>query len=382
VGGDVMLGIADAPAPGSGSQLTPGMVGDWYATQLTATGVGGTAGYAWHVVAPGALPEGLTLSQGTGEISGIPLPEAQGTSVVTIQVIDPSSTAVARTFTITINPGLRISPDVRRDSADRIRLNATGGAPPYQWEIAGGNGLPADLRLDRLQGTISLADAADIGNGVSVLVQATDTDGHVADLGMRLKVRRTGWLARRRQLESNVVHVGVRLPIGFRWLRSTTAWLGIIAIWVPLTAVVPILIYAFGYPGEHWKYLAVALLTAIAAETTGVLIGFLFGLPKAATTSQSSPQARYLPSANLPEVSDWLTKLLLGAGLVQLTHLGRPVGSLIDKVASGMYDVGTVPGSAKVLAGAIMFGYTGIGILVGYVMTAIWYLRKLNGQAL
>lgn len=68
------------------------------------------------------------------------------------------------------------------------------------------------------------------------------------------------------------------------------------------------------------------MLAAIAAQVTGILIGFLFGLPQAVTPSQSSPQARYLPSANLPEVSDWLTKLLLGAGLVQLTHLGRHRG--------------------------------------------------------
>ena len=28
-----------------------------------------------------------------------------------------------------------------------------------------------------------------------------------------------------------------------------------------------------------------------------------------------------------------------------------------------------------------LFGYLGIGILSGFVVTAIWYLRKLNGLA-
>jgi hypothetical protein len=35
-------------------------------------------------------------------------------------------------------------------------------------------------------------------------------------------------------------------------------------------------------------------------------------------------------------VSDWLTKLLLGAGLVQLTRLGAPISQLIDSVAAGL----------------------------------------------
>ena len=64
--------------------------------------------------------------------------------------------------------------------------------------------------------------------------------------------------------------------------------------------------------------------------------------------------------------------------MVQLTHLGAPVGALIDHVASGMYVVKTYEGSAKVMAGALLIGYTGIGVLTGYVITASWYLKRLN----
>jgi hypothetical protein len=115
---------------------------------------------------------------------------------------------------------------------------------------------------------------------------------------------------------------------------------------------------------------------------TGCLVGFLFGLPKTAPSQTSRQVGSYLPSTNLPEVSDWLTKLLLGAGLVQLTHLGKPVASLIGNVASGLYDDPRLASSARVLAGAIVFGYTGIGLLAGYVMTAVWYFRKLNAAKL
>jgi len=89
---------------------------------------------------------------------------------------------------------------------------------------------------------------------------------------------------------------------------------------------------------------------------------------------------QYTPSSNLAEVSDWLTKLLLGAGLVQLTRLGAPVAHLIDNIAAGLHSTAASASGAKVAAGAILFGYTITGILVGYVMTTLWYQRKITNQ--
>ncbi len=72
-------------------------------------------------------------------------------------------------------------------------------------------------------------------------------------------------------------------------------------------------------------------------------------------------------------VRDWLTKLLLGAGLAQLAHLGAPAGSLIDDVARGLAASSKRTEAAKVVAGAILFGYTAMGLLNGYLMTTTWY---------
>lgn len=88
----------------------------------------------------------------------------------------------------------------------------------------------------------------------------------------------------------------------------------------------------------------------------------------------------YTPSSNLAEVSDWLTKLLLGAGLVQLTRLGPPVADLIDNIAAGLHSTAASASGAKVAAGAILFGYAITGILVGYVMTTLWYQKRITNQ--
>lgn len=198
-------------------------------------------------------------------------------------------------------------------------------------------------------------------------------------------------------------------------------WLGVLVGALVVTGLALISAYAIATDGPHVRYLGVGLLTALASLATGCLIGFLFGIPRivssgqlrfesaaarpvtrtknAATGSmqstathdgaaedpndedQGSALNRFTPSTNLSEVSDWLTKLLLGAGLVQLTNLGRPLGTLIDAVAGGLEEIsgGEGPtGSAQVIAGAILVMYLVLGFLASYVVTTLWYGRRIG----
>jgi hypothetical protein len=177
---------------------------------------------------------------------------------------------------------------------------------------------------------------------------------------------------------------------------------------IPLAGIIAILIYT----GPNGAF-GVGALTSLSAGAVGLLLGLLFGVPRQVssgavrqagiatadpsgntqvnadqplTTGQARSQAsRLATSTNLAEVSDWLTKLLLGAGLVSLTKIGAPLGHLIDTVAQGL-TVSTSPSSsAKIVAGAILFGYGAIGFLIGYFVTTIWYQTELEkvlvGQA-
>ena len=165
------------------------------------------------------------------------------------------------------------------------------------------------------------------------------------------------------------------------WSRHTSNWLAALALWVPAFGAMWILIYAFTTPGAHWSYASIGLLTSLAALVTGYLAGFLFGIPRVVSSGALRHATNeYTPSSNLAEVSDWLTKLLLGAGLVQLTRLGAPVAHLIDNIAAGLHSTAASASGAKVAAGAILFGYTITGILVGYVMTTLWYQKRITNQ--
>lgn len=95
---------------------------------------------------------------------------------------------------------------------------------------------------------------------------------------------------------------------------------------------------------------------------------------------QTPAATQFSPSTNLAEVSDWLTKLLLGAGLVGLTQLGGPLGTLVNTVAGGL-ETSTSQGpstGAQVVAASTMILFWVVGFLAGYVVTTLWYGRRIR----
>jgi hypothetical protein len=163
--------------------------------------------------------------------------------------------------------------------------------------------------------------------------------------------------------------------------------------------------------GPHLRYLGAGWLAACAAFVTGCLVGLVVGIPRfvssgalrhdveagrlpsqpagpasagTVTSSQPTtdragqdPASRFTPSSNLAEISDWLTKLLLGAGLVELTRLGRPLGAVVDAVARGL-GPGGPSGPSTIAAAAILATYVVLGFLDGYVVTTLWYGKHLQ----
>jgi hypothetical protein len=246
------------------------------------------------------------------------------------------------------------------DSPYHAALSATEGIPPYTWTTPNGP-LPSGLSLDPSDGIIS-GQPTQAGTTLFT-VQVTDDHGTTSTAQFSITV-----YSKPRSALLDHVHI-----------TSVTAWLGILALALPVLGYVPIVAYAFASPGAHWLHLATNTLTSLTAFVTGCFIGFIFATPHVVSSGQLKAAGVSLGS-NLAEVSDWLTKLLLGAGLVQLTHLGGPIARLIDHIAVGLQN--PAPGGgptlgAEVMAGLIILGYTVLGLLEGYVVTSVWYPRKL-----
>src|ERR1700677_651140 len=99
---------------------------------------------------------------------------------------------------------------------------------------------------------------------------------------------------------------------------KTTAGLGfdlfitLLPAWLSMSAgFVALILYTWFYK-MSWA----GCLWALACTAAGSLIGIVFGVPRSANDSDAV-------NTNMEQISDWLTKLLVGAGLVELKDLSH-----------------------------------------------------------
>lgn len=121
--------------------------------------------------------------------------------------------------------------------------------------------------------------------------------------------------------------------------------------------------WAYLYGDATSSQLGLGALVALAALIGGGLFGFLFGIPRSAPSNDNG--GRYSVNTNLEQISDWLTKILIGVGLVQFRQLADLAGDLVGTVGQALG--GGQP--AEVAAGALMVFFAITGFLVAYVMT-------------
>jgi uncharacterized integral membrane protein len=239
-------------------------------------------------------------------------------------------------------------------------LSATDGTPPYRWEPQPlSNGLELDQH-GRIKGTPAVAGTARFEAAV------TDHDGSTQSAEFSI-----------------TINGDPRGPLGGIRIGSMTTWLAVLALVLPVLGYATIAAYELTSPGARWAHLAAGTLVSLAAFLSGCLLGFMLATPRVVSSGQLKAAGVSLGS-NLAEISDWLTKLLLGAGLVQLTHLGGPISSLIGHAAIGLQNPGpggAATAGAKVMAGLIILGYAVFGLLEGYLVTSVWYPRKLVALA-
>jgi hypothetical protein len=132
---------------------------------------------------------------------------------------------------------------------------------------------------------------------------------------------------------------------------------------------------------RHWEYgivsraIGYGILIAGFSFISGVLLGYLFGLRPTDDSEGSAGQvSRPHPNTNLAEIADWLTKVILGAGLVQLTSLPGPIWKLAKTMANGVVEGTARPGQRAEapnppMALAIMGFFSACGLLYGYLWT-------------
>ncbi len=115
------------------------------------------------------------------------------------------------------------------------------------------------------------------------------------------------------------------------------------------------------------------VLVAGASALIGGLTGFLFGIPRTQQGDEATPAnehrpVAYRPNTNLEQISDWLTKILVGIGLIQLGRAPEQLGRLAEALGPGF---GGGDG-AESLALTVVLYFSLIGFLFGYLWTRLF----------
>lgn len=118
---------------------------------------------------------------------------------------------------------------------------------------------------------------------------------------------------------------------------------------------------------------SVSLLCSGAAIASGGFVGFIFGIPRSRNSDgnesgdeKEKSGGRYRANTNLEQISDWLTKILVGAGLTQITALPGLIQNLAEYASAGMGDK-----ASSVYAGSILIFYFVIGFMYAYLWTRL-----------
>ena len=124
--------------------------------------------------------------------------------------------------------------------------------------------------------------------------------------------------------------------------------------------------------------LGVILLLIGASFVFGSILGFLFGIPhNSSNTAQSqtnNPDNTQFKNDNLTQISDWLTKIIVGASLVSLNK----VPTILKKLDGFLIShIGWVSFLATGVEAAI-FLYLGLGFATGYLWARIKFLQTLQ----
>lgn len=90
-------------------------------------------------------------------------------------------------------------------------------------------------------------------------------------------------------------------------------------------------------------------------------------------------RALYGVNTNLTDISDWLTKIIVGVGLVQLSKIIGLLKSVSNYTAKGLIDTTTTdPAVRAPVALTIILYFIAVGFLSAYLLTRVWLPQLLE----
>jgi len=144
-----------------------------------------------------------------------------------------------------------------------------------------------------------------------------------------------------------------------RWRDSTIAGRFVFALLV---------VVVLGFVSMAWAPAAWAL----AALASGALLGFLFAIPRVVQSDAAGQEPyRQKVNSNLEEISDWLTKIIVGIGLFELSQVPPRFESLARFLVGGTK-------YTPAFAGTVLVLFSAVGFLLFYLLTRLYLSRAFS----
>lgn len=119
--------------------------------------------------------------------------------------------------------------------------------------------------------------------------------------------------------------------------------------------------------------LAASLFTSMAALAIGIFIGFIFGVPRQAQADGIN-NGTFASNTNLEQISDWLTKILVGITLTQISQIPNQIHMLGETLGPSLGNDDT----AEIIGITYCIFFVTLGFLMGYLWTRIYFRQMLE----
>ncbi|ULB34516.1 hypothetical protein [Proteiniphilum propionicum] len=130
----------------------------------------------------------------------------------------------------------------------------------------------------------------------------------------------------------------------------------------------------------YWDFLGLIIIVALASLITGAVLGFIFGIPRLNRDYNPGENygrdTKYNPNTNLEDVSDWLTKIILGVTLTQLGKIPGYLQSIADYILVNADCENLNCDFARPIMIAVLIYFFVAGFISGYFYTRL-YLPSL-----
>lgn len=134
-----------------------------------------------------------------------------------------------------------------------------------------------------------------------------------------------------------------------------------------VVGVFGLLAYSLTETSNFFQTFGYLFLLGISSLLAGAIIGFLFGIPKTLAISRGdSEKTGNTPNTNLEEISDWLTKIIVGLGISQITRIPDKLGELTSYLSSNASTI-----NSDVILYVLIF-FSIFGFFVAFLSTRIY----------